>query len=144
MGSRNWRIGDYFVCLYFVFIIHHHLFDLLLVQFLLVFIIYSNFIPIYNYFSIRYVHKNTCTDVAWNDNGNWFLTASRDHLIKLFDLRNLKSELQTFRGHKRDVMRVAWHPFYECLFASGSADGAIFYWLAGYMMICFVFFINSN
>ncbi|THD19106.1 Pre-mRNA 3' end processing protein WDR33, partial [Fasciola hepatica] len=79
----------------------------------------------------RYIHKNTCTDVAWNDNGNWFLTASRDHLVKLFDLRNLKSELQTFRGHKRDVMRVAWHPFHECLFASGSADGSIFYWLAG-------------
>ncbi|KER28966.1 hypothetical protein T265_04343 [Opisthorchis viverrini] len=78
-----------------------------------------------------YIHKNTCTDVAWNDNGNWFLTASRDHLIKLFDLRNLKAELQTFRGHKRDVMRVAWHPFHECLFASGSADGSIFYWLAG-------------
>ncbi|CAH8452572.1 unnamed protein product, partial [Heterobilharzia americana] len=81
--------------------------------------------------STLYVHKNTCTDVSWNDNGNWFLTASRDHLIKLFDLRNLKTELQTFRGHKRDVMRVAWHPFHECLFASGSADGAIFYWLAG-------------
>ncbi|KAH8850641.1 pre-mRNA 3' end processing protein WDR33 [Schistosoma japonicum] len=81
--------------------------------------------------STLYVHKNTCTDVSWNDNGNWFLTASRDHLIKLFDLRNLKSELQTFRGHKRDVMRVAWHPFHECLFVSGSADGAIFYWLAG-------------
>ncbi|KAF8564029.1 hypothetical protein P879_05993 [Paragonimus westermani] len=81
--------------------------------------------------STLYIHKNTCTDVAWNDNGNWFLTASRDHLIKLFDLRNLKSELQTFRGHKRDVMRVAWHPFHEGLFASGSADGSIFYWLAG-------------
>ncbi|CAL8079712.1 unnamed protein product [Calicophoron daubneyi] len=81
--------------------------------------------------STLYIHKNTCTDVAWNDNGNWFLTASRDHLIKLFDLRNLKAELQTFRGHKRDVMRVAWHPFHECLFASGSADGSIFYWLAG-------------
>ncbi|KAF5405645.1 WD repeat containing protein 33 [Paragonimus heterotremus] len=81
--------------------------------------------------STLYIHKNTCTDVAWNDNGNWFLTASRDHLIKLFDLRNLKAELQTFRGHKRDVMRVAWHPFHEGLFASGSADGSIFYWLAG-------------
>ncbi len=79
----------------------------------------------------RYVHKNTCTDVAWNRNGNWFLTASRDHLIKLFDLRFMKTELQTFRGHKKDVMRVAWHPCHEGLFASGSADGAIHFWCAG-------------
>ncbi|VDD79237.1 unnamed protein product [Mesocestoides corti] len=78
-----------------------------------------------------YVHKNTCTDVAWNKNGNWFLTASRDHLIKLFDLRYMKTELQTFRGHKKDVMRVAWHPCHECLFASGSADGAIHFWCTG-------------
>ncbi|RTG89810.1 polyadenylation factor subunit 2 [Schistosoma bovis] len=76
--------------------------------------------------STLYVHKNTCTDVSWNDNGNWFLTASRDHLIKLFDLRNLKSELQTFRGHKRDVMRVAWHPFHESLTDTelGAVDNA--------------------
>ena len=33
-------------------------------------------------------------DVRWNKNGNWFLTASRDHLIKLYDIRNLKQELQ--------------------------------------------------
>ncbi|KAL7060334.1 hypothetical protein AAHC03_09570 [Spirometra sp. Aus1] len=78
-----------------------------------------------------YVHKNTCTDVSWNQNGNWFLTASRDHLIKLFDLRYMKTEMQTFRGHKRDVMRVAWHPCHESLFASGSADGTILFWCAG-------------
>ncbi|VDN28625.1 unnamed protein product [Dibothriocephalus latus] len=78
-----------------------------------------------------YVHKNTCTDVAWNQNGNWFLTASRDHLIKLFDLRYMKTEMQTFRGHKRDVMRVAWHPCHESLFASGSADGTILFWNVG-------------
>ncbi|PAA69418.1 hypothetical protein BOX15_Mlig018914g1 [Macrostomum lignano] len=78
-----------------------------------------------------YVHKNTCTDVQWNRNGNWFLTASRDNLIKLFDVRNLRQDLQTFRGHKKDVMRVAWHPEYESLFASGGADGAMMFWNVG-------------
>ncbi|VDL59178.1 unnamed protein product [Hymenolepis diminuta] len=78
-----------------------------------------------------YAHKNTCTDVAWNMNGNWFLTASRDHLIKLFDLRFMKEELQTFRGHKKEVTRIVWHPVHENLFASGSGDGAIHFWCAG-------------
>ncbi|KAL3313244.1 WD repeat-containing protein 33 [Cichlidogyrus casuarinus] len=78
-----------------------------------------------------YVHKSTCTDVTWNKNGNWFLTASRDHSIKLFDIRSLKKELQTFKGHKRDVMRVVWHPVHEELFASGGGDGAVRFWNVG-------------
>ena len=40
--------------------------------------------------------------IKWNQNGNWLLTASRDHLLKLFDIRMMK-ELQTFRGHKREA-----------------------------------------
>ena len=42
----------------------------------------------------RHAHKGTVMDVKWNRNGTWFLTASRDHLVKLFDLRNLKQEAQ--------------------------------------------------
>ena len=64
-------------------------------------------------------------DCAWNQNGNWLITASRDHLLKvikfkflkvvdvndisppqLFDLRNLKEEMQTFRGHKKEASAV--------------------------------------
>lgn len=40
--------------------------------------------------------------VEWNRNGNWLLTGSRDHLIKLYDIRIMK-EIQTFRGHKKEV-----------------------------------------
>ena len=45
-----------------------------------------------------------------SQNGNWLLTASRDHLLKLFDIRNTKEEVQTFRGHKKEASTVAWHP----------------------------------
>ncbi len=38
----------------------------------------------------------------WNSNGNWLLTGSRDHLVKLFDIRMMK-ELQAFRGHKKEA-----------------------------------------
>ena len=61
--------------------------------------------------------KNAVEDLAqfnstsrWNANGNWLLTASRDHLLKLFDIRNTKEEIQTFRGHKKEASTVAWHP----------------------------------
>ena len=44
-------------------------------------------------------------DLKWNLNGYWLATASRDTLIKVFDIRNMK-ELQLFRGHKKDVNGV--------------------------------------
>mgnify|MGYP002784555249 CR=1 FL=1 len=33
-------------------------------------------------------------DLQWNRNGNWLLTASRDHLLKLFDIRKMNVEMQ--------------------------------------------------
>ena len=70
-------------------------------------------------------------NVEWNKNGNWLLTASRDHLVKLFDIRKMKEELQNFKGHKKEAMAVAWHPINESLFASGGSDGSIMYWIVG-------------
>ena len=60
-----------------------------------------------------HAHKSTVMDVKWNANGNWLLTASRDHLLKIFDIRKTKEELQTFRGHKKDVTTASWHPVHE-------------------------------
>lgn len=35
-------------------------------------------------------HNNTINQVRWNPlNGNWFLTGSRDHKIKVFDIRKM-------------------------------------------------------
>lgn len=50
--------------------------------------------------------------IRWNQNGNWLLTASRDHLLKLFDIRAMK-EMQTFRGHKREATGKSNLPFKE-------------------------------
>jgi polyadenylation factor subunit 2 len=41
-------------------------------------------------------------------------------------------ELESFRGHQKDVTALAWHPFHEEYFVSGSFDGAIFHWLVGH------------
>lgn len=70
-------------------------------------------------------------DLKWNDNGNWLVTASRDHLLKLFDLRNLREEVQVFRGHKKEASAVSWHPIHEGLFCSGGSDGSILFWNVG-------------
>ena len=78
-----------------------------------------------------HAHKSTVMDCAWNNNGNWLVTASRDHLLKLFDIRNLKEEMQTFRGHKKEVSAVKWHPVHEGMFASGGSDGSVMYWSVG-------------
>jgi polyadenylation factor subunit 2 len=59
------------------------------------------------------------------------VTASRDHLLKLFDLRNLKEEIQVFRGHKKEASAVSWHPVHEGMFASGGSDGSILFWNVG-------------
>uniref|UniRef100_A0A915EFA7 Uncharacterized protein n=1 Tax=Ditylenchus dipsaci TaxID=166011 RepID=A0A915EFA7_9BILA len=73
-------------------------------------------------------HKNSVMSVNWNRNGNWLLTGSRDHLIKLYDIRMMK-EVQSFRGHKKEVTSLAWHPIHEGLFVSGGGDGSLGYWL---------------
>ncbi|MEE6516581.1 hypothetical protein FKM82_026149 [Ascaphus truei] len=78
-----------------------------------------------------HAHKNTVMEVKWNLNGNWLLTASRDHLCKLFDIRNLREEFQVFRGHKKEATAVAWHPVHEGLFASGGSDGSLLFWHVG-------------
>lgn len=85
--------------------------------------------------STLYGHKNTVTKVAWNDNGNWLLTSSRDQLIKLYDIRAMK-ELCSLKGHHKEVTSIAWHPVYETVFASGGMDGTLIYWNVGKFIQC--------
>ncbi|XP_054769067.2 pre-mRNA 3' end processing protein WDR33-like [Lytechinus pictus] len=78
-----------------------------------------------------HAHKSTVMSAKWNVNGNWLLTASRDHLVKLFDIRMMK-ELFTFRGHKKEATAIAWHPIHEDMFVSGGSDGGILFWQVGH------------
>ncbi|KAK8751366.1 hypothetical protein OTU49_014413, partial [Cherax quadricarinatus] len=78
-----------------------------------------------------HAHKSTVMDLKWNANGNWLCSASRDHLLKLFDIRNLSTEFQVFRGHKKEASCIGWHPHHEGLFASGGSDGSILFWHVG-------------
>jgi WD40 repeat protein len=40
-------------------------------------------------------------------------------------------EYETYRGHKKEVTSISWHPFHEKLFCSGGHDGDILYWTVG-------------
>lgn len=83
--------------------------------------------------STIHAHNHAVTDVKWNKlNGNWFLTSSYDHTIKLFDLRNLNQEMQVFKGHKREQTNcLKWHPIHEGLFSSGGSNGYVYFWHVG-------------
>ena len=80
--------------------------------------------------TIFHEHKGAVSEVLFNENGNWLLTASRDQSLKLFDVRCMKP-LHTFRGHSKEVSSAAWHPIHERIFCSGGSDGAILYWEVG-------------
>lgn len=90
----------------------------------------------------QYAHNSALAKVCWASTGQAFVTGARDNLIKLWDIRNLKEEVRTFRSHKKEITgticlfrsnpvfcaALAWHPHYETLFASGSFDGVIHFW----------------
>lgn len=78
-----------------------------------------------------YAHKGTVMDIQWNKNGHWLASAARDHLVKIFDIRNLKTEYQILRGHKKEAFSLAWHTVHEGLISTGGSEGSIIFWLIG-------------
>jgi polyadenylation factor subunit 2 len=48
--------------------------------------------------------------------------------VQVYDARMLK-ELASFKGHNKDVICAAWHPWHEDMFVSGGYDGDLLYWL---------------
>eukprot|EP01083_Nonionella_stella_P135261 411462_1 len=76
-------------------------------------------------------HKSTVSCIDINKNGNLFLSGSRDQLSKLWDLRKLKEEVQVFKGHKKEVTCMQWHPYHESMFVTGGFDGTLMYWVTG-------------
>lgn len=78
-----------------------------------------------------YAHKGTVMDIQWNKNGHWLASAARDHLVKIFDIRNLKQEYQILRGHKKEAFSLSWHPVHEGLISTGGSEGSIIFWYIG-------------
>ena len=98
-----------------------------------------------------YDHKGEVSICSWNQNGDWFLSASRDQSQKLWDLRQMAEPIRTYQGQGAAVTSLAWHPVHSDLWVSGGMvrlpfprprqqtqqllsccwqDGSLAYWLA--------------
>lgn len=57
-----------------------------------------------------------------------FATGSADKTVKLWDMRNLKSELHTLESHTDEVFSVSWSPSNETILASCGTDRRVMIW----------------
>ena len=67
-----------------------------------------------------YDHKGEVSICSWNQNGDWFLSASRDQSQKLWDLRQMAEPIRTYQGQGAAVTSLAWHPVHSDLWVSGG------------------------
>ncbi len=77
-------------------------------------------------------HKNAITAVAWNPiDDNWFVSASKDQSIRLYDIRMIKEKdcIHSFRAHDTEVCSIAWHPIHREILTTGGYDGSLSHWL---------------
>lgn len=78
---------------------------------------------------VENAHENDVNSIAFNPVNEFVLaTGSADKTVALWDMRNLKSRLQTFTGHTDQVYNVEWAPFNESILASCSADRRVAIW----------------
>ena len=77
-------------------------------------------------------HTKDVSSVAFSPiNANWLLTGGRDNTVRLSDLRNLKTPVESWAVEHKGVTTLSWHPFVERSFVVGSNDGAIHWMLQG-------------
>lgn len=67
--------------------------------------------------------------MAWNGNGLWLLTASRDQTCSLTDVRTMRA-VSTFRDHDNELTAATWHPTVEDAFVVGTRSGSLVFWSA--------------
>lgn len=79
--------------------------------------------------AVKDAHEGDINSIAFNPvNEYLFATGSADKTVALWDMRRLKTKLQTLVGHNDQVFQVSWAPFNECILASCSADRRVNIW----------------
>eukprot|EP01034_Spumella_vulgaris_P030952 gene30952-38252_t len=76
-------------------------------------------------------HNGDVNCLAFNTHNEFrLITGGSDHLVHMWDLRNLTEPVHTFEGHENGVYQVSWAPFSEEgeIFASCGSDGKLHIW----------------
>mmetsp|Transcript_9583 Transcript_9583/g.13579 ORF Transcript_9583/g.13579 Transcript_9583/m.13579 type:complete len:531 (-) Transcript_9583:854-2446(-) len=74
-------------------------------------------------------HEGDINCIAFNPVNEFVLaTGSADKTVALWDMRNLKSRLQTLAGHTDQVYQLEWAPFNESILGSCGADRRVAVW----------------
>jgi coatomer subunit beta' len=90
----------------------------------------NGYIHVYNYYTMEEVrnfkaHDSNIMSLAVHPSSPFVLSASDDHLVKLWDWDNRWKCLQTFRGHYDRVTQVIFNPVFTNSFATASLDGRL-------------------
>ena len=65
---------------------------------------------------------------SFSPNGAWFVTAARDHRVRLYSSRPAGSApCLVLRAHRSPVLCIAWSPCGNCII-SGANDGSLIVW----------------
>ncbi|KAK6912097.1 WD40 repeat [Dillenia turbinata] len=96
----------------------------------------DTFIRVYSYSTGEKIkefeaHKDYIRCLAVHPTLPYVLSASDDHLVKLWDWEKDWECIQTFEGHSHYVMQVAFNPKDTSIFASASLDGTSKIWNLG-------------
>jgi len=79
--------------------------------------------------TVEKAHDGYVNGLAFNPVNEFMLaTGSADKTVALWDMRNLKTKMQTLSGHTDQVLNVEWAPFNESILASCSQDRRVNIW----------------
>lgn len=87
-------------------------------------------------------HPQAVWGVQYDYSGDFFISCSMDHTIKLWDMNVPRSRF-TFRGHVDSVNCARFQP-YSLLFASGAADKTISIWDPRSSICVLTFYGHNN
>ena len=78
------------------------------------------------------LHEDVINGLAFHPSSEYFfVTASGDKSVGLWDLRQLKFRLHSLEGHQEAVTSLAWHPFEPSILGSASYDRRVIFWDVG-------------
>lgn len=71
----------------------------------------------------KMVHTDAVMSLSWNSNSrNHLASGSADHTIKIWDINNPKTAIQSFQKHSNKVSDLQFHPSSSSVLLSGGFD----------------------